>query len=183
MKKLIILVALSLFGLPLQITGQEINTDAGNRHDNTHYIGMAAGFSTGYGISYRYFPDKIGVQLTTTPYISNDGYSTASLGATMLIELQTINWFRFYLYIGNHYMLNRDYEYEEVWNEEYEYYEYIQGDLTNYHRWIAGIGPGFEFLLGEKFSFNLMFGFRSDWAIQEQYYIKFSGETAFYYRF
>jgi len=145
-----------------------------------HEIGMAAGWSTGYGISYRYWPGKFGIQLTTTPYFEKE-YSTASFGVTGLMSLSEIPWMRVYLYLGNHYMYYRQLDYY-IWDNNGNLIELQNPNNSSYGRYIVGIGPGFEFLLGKKFGLNLMFGFRSDWSTYE-YKISITGETGLYYRF
>ena len=142
-----------------------------------HEIGMAAGMSTGVGISYRYWPGKFGFQFTTTPNFEKD-QAQASFGLTGLMKLTEISWLRFFLYLGNHYLY-----------EKWEYYDYdMNGNPTESYteiqqRYVVGIGPGFEFLIGKKISLNVMFGFRSDWRSTGNYMIGFTGETGLYYRF
>ena len=145
-----------------------------------HEIGMAAGWSTGYGISYRFWPGKFGFQLTTTPHFEKE-YSTASFGLTGLMTLSEISWMKMFLYLGNHYVYKRNVEYY-YYDDNGNRLEYTEPKNSSYGRYIIGIGPGFEFLLGGKFGLNLMFGFRSDWSPHE-YKISITGETGFYYRF
>ena len=142
-----------------------------------HEIGVAAGWSTGYGISYRYWPKDLGFQVTTTPHFE-EGRAQASIGLTGLLKLSEIEWMRFFLYLGNHYMY-------ETW--EYTNHDSNGNPTDTYsevqHRYVAGLGTGFEFLIGKKIGLNIMFGLRSDWQSPSTHIVGFSGETGLYYRF
>jgi len=173
MRKIALILILSVI-LSTTVRSQEMA-----RQVFKHEIGLAAGVSTGYGISYRYWPGKFGFQITTTPHIDQE-YSTASFGVTGLMTLSEIDWMRVFLYVGNHFLYTKDHL--------YQYYDQNGNPLadpslevTREGRYILGIGPGFEFLLGKKFGFNLMFGFRSDWAVDD-YKISITGETGIFYR-
>ncbi len=171
--------------LPIVLFGQK---DLSSPYKNQ--IGAAAGFTTGYGISYRYWPDKWGVQLTTTPYFEK-GRANSSFGVTVLMRLQEMSWVNLYLYLGNHLIFDRTTYYPQLTdaggNLLYDTYGNpvysSQLEYANNYRWLTGIGPGFEFIIGKRFSFNLMFGFRSDYATNEDYKIAFTGETGIYFRF
>ena len=172
------LLILSFCLLPVESQENRQDPSAGETNLK-HGIGMAAGWSTGYGISYRYWPGKVGFQLTATPYFEKD-FAQPSLGVAGLLKLTEIEWLRFFLYLGNHY-LYRSYENYSQWDEFGNPVGPVVKDRQ--HRYIAGIGPGFEFLLGKKFGLNLMFGFRSDWHSSGDYIISFTGESGVYYRF
>ncbi|MGZ5245339.1 MAG: hypothetical protein ACXWD4_15565, partial [Bacteroidia bacterium] len=66
-----------------------------------HSIGAGAGFTTGYGLSYRYRPGKFGVQVNFAPY-SNKDVSRFSTGLTFLYTLIENKMSNLYLYQGNH---------------------------------------------------------------------------------
>lgn len=153
-------------------------------------IGGAAGFTTGYGISYRYWPERWGFQLTTTPYFEYQR-AHASFGATVLLRLQEMSWVNLYLYLGNHLIFDRAYTFPLLHDsngdlilDEYGNPTYASNQaMVNNYRWLTGIGPGFEFLIGKRFSYNLMFGFRSDFATDEKFKIALTAETGLYFRF
>ncbi|MBN1132597.1 MAG: hypothetical protein JXA39_05960 [Bacteroidales bacterium] len=173
------------FILPLLLSGMLLIPVKGQKEEMSspllkHEIGMAAGWSTGYGISYRYWPGRIGIQMTTTPYFEKN-YSAASFGITGLMTLSEIQWMRVFLYLGNHYLYYRSmdyYGYDQFGNPV----ELSEPVNKSSGRYILGIGPGFELMLGKKFGFNIMFGFRSDWS-PDDYRISVTGETGIYYRF
>jgi hypothetical protein len=53
-------------------------------------LGVAAGWTTGYGLSYRFQPNKFGVQITFSPY--KDSQTTQySAGLTFLYKLIETN--------------------------------------------------------------------------------------------
>jgi len=121
--------------------------------NNCHQLGIHAGFTTGFGISYRYWPGILGLQLTITPIkideswtdimdVKNffffneleDNYKLTSLGLTALFKLHQGKKARFFSYIGNHYLITT----------ENEYYN---------------IGAGFGFAVESEVSFNIMIGY------------------------
>jgi len=68
----------------------------------THGIGFAAGFSTGYGLTYRYMPHKLGIQ-TTIGSMEED----FSFGVTPIYVIQRHRMANLLLYNGNSF-LSRD---------------------------------------------------------------------------
>ncbi len=98
-----------------------------------HQVGIHAGFTSGIGISYRYWPDKLGMQITFIP-IKSDEKTFVSLGVTGLLTLKEKKYFKPFLYLGNHYVYTRE-------DQEYN----------------IGIGPGFS--VGSIVRFNFMMGY------------------------
>jgi hypothetical protein len=107
-----------------------------------HYVGFCAGFTNGLGLSYAWWPQKTGIQITAMPLYRSDAYSwderfKYSVGLTLLRELGALKYSRFYVYIGNH--------------------------ITNFNsqdeaRYSIGIGPGIE--VGDRnFKFHFSFGY------------------------
>lgn len=145
-------------------------------------VGVGAGFSTGYGLSYRYTPCKFGLQLNFAPYQTRETarYSTGLTFLYTLIESKTANLF---LYQGNHYFYN---------SETWFYLDstksvQVTNDLsTGYSRknieeyFINGIGIGIEIIIVKRVSFNLMAGYAAYRNFRE---VNFTGETGLYYRF
>ncbi|MCH8331912.1 MAG: hypothetical protein IH946_11145 [Bacteroidetes bacterium] len=119
-----------------------------------HQIGIGAGFTTGLGFSYRYWPGIFGIQINGLPAIGDNSFFL-SVGATGLMkisrhhELVTGN---FYLYFGNH-LIAMDYN---------------SGGLFH------GFGTGFSFD-HYHFSLNFMFGI----AMYNRFYEVNSGPQAF----
>ncbi|MDO9512554.1 MAG: hypothetical protein Q7J34_12395 [Bacteroidales bacterium] len=128
-----------------------------------HAIGAAAGFTTGYGLSYRYTPGKWGLQATFAPFA--DEYETQiSSGLTFMYYLRKLKFVNFYLYQGNHFFYERV-NYPDYFNET--------------KQWNNGVGMGFEFILFERVSVNLMTGFGAYDSFKK---FNMTGETALYFK-
>jgi len=165
MKRAIIFI---LLALPLMVYGQE--KPAQEQEELKFGIGAAAGFSTGYGLSFRYWPSDWGIQITTAPYYSNND-AQLSFGATTLRTIKNDGRIKLFVYWGNH-----------ILYEKYSYYYY--DDNYEYDKnttWISGIGPGFEFNLFDKISFNLMFGIAT--YVNGDFMLNMTAETGLYYKF
>ncbi|MFC2137942.1 hypothetical protein ACFLTE_07195 [Bacteroidota bacterium] len=72
-----------------------------NRLFNPHFLGVNAGFSTGIGFSYRYFPETRGYQVTCLPLLDKDN-TYFSLGVTYLSEITEYKQSRLLLFVSNH---------------------------------------------------------------------------------
>src|SRR5205823_4472520 len=71
-----------------------------------HSLGMAAGYTTGYGLSYRFMPQKFGAQLAFAPYKSGKGSAqteTYNIGLTFLYNLVESKVVNLFIYEGNSY--------------------------------------------------------------------------------
>jgi len=121
-----------------------------NKHNDSrhfkHALGVGTGASTGYGLSYRYFPAKFGVQGNLGLYSDND-YTFANIGATFLYSLHTTSYSNFYVYQANSYNHQRYMTFDEPLFE-------LIPNRTN-----IGFGLGIELLAADHFSINYMFGY------------------------
>lgn len=115
-----------------------------------HGLGAAAGFTTGYGLSYRYHLPKYRFQVTFAPIIDENS-TDISLGLTAMYNLIDANKTTLYLYLGNHYLYNK-YSWYDYTTQGYDD-EHIDTDI--YH----GIGFGIEGKIWERLSVNLMGGY------------------------
>jgi hypothetical protein len=91
-------------------------------------IGLGAGYTTGMGISYRYFPKNIGVQFNFIPLYQDYGKSYfINLGATLLLNLKENERNSFYFYWGNNLMYGKDmiYKFDPIAALDY-YIQYQQ---------------------------------------------------------
>lgn len=155
------MLALSFILGATTLSAQEANTPETLNHE----VGLAAGFSTGYGLSYRYWPQQLGVQLTLGPFISND-QTDVSLGITGLYSLRSAKNYRFFLYYGNHFLFEETPTYYSFIGGSDDYKE-IKRDFT----WITGAGPGIEIIAWGRVGFNAMFGLAyynhgsADWKV------------------
>jgi hypothetical protein len=151
----------------LTLNAQE-NSEVGQRMHYKHGLGVAAGATTGYGLSYRYCPSRFTVQTTFAPYKSQYS-SSLSLGFAFLYNLVETERTSFFIYQGNHFLYNH--------NENN--YSIPANPSTDKH-WNNGIGIGIEFISYKRVSINLMAGYASYRGFQE---INVTGETGLYYKF
>jgi hypothetical protein len=98
-----------------------------------HQIGANAGFTTGLGLSYRYWPKKFGIQATVLPIKKDDQY-LYSFGVSGYYGLTERKYIKTFLYLGNHLVINE-------MDDEYN------------------IGAGYGFAVGTVITFNLMVGY------------------------
>ena len=143
--------------------------------DAKHALGLAAGATTGLGLSYLYMPDKLCFQVAFLPY--KDQYSTLiSAGLTFIYRLREGEKLNFLLYQGNH-MLYRE-------ETQYTYpmggFGGVPNGKTSTLGFNNGIGIGFEFFLSTNVSFNLMGGYAGYNNFER---IMITGEGALFYKF
>lgn len=173
-KRVVLIVAIMI---PVIAFSQNQPNESEYKNELKFGVGAAAGFSTAYGLSFRYWPAKLGIQLTTAPYISK--YDTQiSFGATVLNTIKQDDRIRLFIYFGNHILY-------EKW--DYSYDIYSNSDISKYTTWIMGAGPGFEFTILRKMSFNLMFGLASysnfNANNENDWMLNMTAETGLYYKF
>jgi hypothetical protein len=162
MKMKILALFLCMVSLQVTLLGQE-KGDTLSKTKFSNFLGVAAGFTTGYGLSYRYWPKKFGIQVTFAPY-ENKYEAHYSLGVAFLFKVIETDKTNFFLYQGNHLLFNTD-----------KYYE-RNHDVNSYN----GIGIGIEFIILKRISFNLMGGYA---GLENFTNIGFTGETGLYFRF
>ena len=177
MKKLRLFIAIICIGLLAnmpQVLGQD-KTPSTSENINKHALGAGAGFTTGYGLSYRYTPNKWGAQVNFAPYKDNET-ERYSVGLTILYKLIENTNTSLYAYQGNHYYYNSQMEYTynpiAPFNQTYE--RVSEGYMNN------GVGFGIEIIIAKRISFNLMAGFATYRNFSN---INLTGETALYYKF
>ena len=131
-------------------------------------LGMHAGFTTGIGLSFRHWSGKYGVQVTAIPLKAND-FQFVSAGLTGLYSLSNKKYTRFYLYLGNHLMINSRF---------YDVYTENPSTKTRYN---VGFGTGFE--VGRKVRFTIMAGY-GGYNLTEapDYYLLPTVETGLYFK-
>lgn len=110
----------------------------GQTYDTRHSIGINAGVTTGVGLSYIYWPNKGGFQLSFLPLYDKKN-TNISLGATFLYKLREVNAnYNFFLFAGNHYTNFTS--------------------STNSYFYNVGIGPGIQYHKN-GFAINFMIGY------------------------
>lgn len=127
-----------------------------------HAFGFGAGVTTGYGLSYRYFENRFGIQANFAPFYT-ESRSHMSTGLSILFRLENTEHVNFYLYQGNHLLT----EYRQF-TREYTY------------RWFNGLGVCIEIIMRERASLNIMSGFAGRDNFDE---IGVTGELALYFLF
>jgi hypothetical protein len=168
MKTRILIFLLILFFVNRTISGQE-KVDTINITKFKHALGFGAGFTTGYGLSYRFMPNKFGVQTNFAPY--KDNYETwLSFGITFLYKLIETKNTNLFLYQGNHYFYHKE--------QYFDYYNNSPDQVDKYFN--NGLGIGIEFITLKRLSFNLMGGYAGYRNFKQ---ISFTGETGLYFRF
>ena len=138
------------------------NTSMRSKYVNS--LGFAAGAATGYGISYRYWPNKFGVQGTFAPNVEDES-TEVSIGLSFLYKLAETEKTCFFLYQGNHYLYS-NYEYPNAQSQD----KFFNN----------GLGFGIELIILKRVSFNIMGGYA---AFNNFTRLGFTGESALYFKF
>lgn len=164
-------ISLVLFALFVINTGfsQTVNSEkpvASNEFK--HALGGAAGFTTGYGLSYRYDFGKYMLQAAFAPYVT-EPKTRISAGLTFMFRLVNDKKTSLFLYQANHYMY---YKYDD-----FNYYGPSETIIDEYVN--NGIGIGYE-IRWDRVSLNFMTGYAAYRNFSE---FNMTGELAIFYRF
>lgn len=137
-------------------------------------FGAHLGATTGIGLSYRHWFNKMGVQITAIP-VKTDDMFFGSLGLSGLYSLKKTKYVRAYLYLGTHILSTDDYvsDYDDNGN-------YLGDHSVRTTQLNVGCGPGFSF--GRVVAFNLQIGY-GIYDITDRFNILPSGEIGVYYMF
>lgn len=173
MKKLNVFALIGIFCICSFTASAQNDTEAPKEKRFKHGLGIAAGLTTGYGLSYRYMFSKFTIQGTFAPLVDGDRqqYSTGITFIYNLVENRNTNLF---LYQGNHFYYEKDKYYNYY---GYNYAEEVYREESNLNQ---GLGIGIEFIILKNVSFNLMGGYASYDSFSR---IGFTGETGLFYRF
>lgn len=171
-------IAIILIAFTLSAFSQQ-NNDVVTGKKYSKAFGIGAGFTTGAGFSFRYFPHKYGIQVNCAPYYNDYGSEVfVSSGVTLLYSINENRVSNFYAYLGNHYLyskLNRSvYVYDPYGINN----SYIKKETNEYLN--SGIGVGIEFHSQKRITINLMVGYAQYENFKRLF---FTAETALYYRF
>lgn len=137
-----------------------------------HEFGMHAGATTGVGLSYRFWPGKLGVQITLMP-IKTDDITWISTGLSGLLTMYDSKYFRFFGYLGSH-MIIVDEEHDNFWDNDDD------SDNDEEQQFNIGFGPGFGF--GTRARFNIMVGYGL-YDITGKFNMYPTAEMGLYFRF
>jgi len=152
MKKLALIFGL-VFCLGYTTTAQSNDTIKPFTYNHKHNIGLHAGLTTGIGISYRYWPTKLGIQLTSIPIISNKR-TFVSAGITALYTLNDGQKVDLYGYFGNHILYSKTTK--SIGITQPGQPTTIIKESTNYN---VGVGFGFKIDINQDLNFNLQAGY------------------------
>ncbi|MDQ3191953.1 MAG: hypothetical protein M3Q58_10195 [Bacteroidota bacterium] len=176
MEKLFFIAALILIQFSFfNLKAQEVIPET---QQYKHAIGAAAGFTTGYGLAYRFTPNKFGIQFAFGPF-ADEFVTLLSGGLTFMYYIildQTVN---FFLYQGNHYLYRHSKEY---FYENDPGFHFPEPEL----RWVTqnrvnnGLGFGFDFNIGKRISWNIMSGYA---AYNNFNKFSLTGETSLFFKF
>lgn len=144
-------------------------------------FGLHAGFTTGAGFSYRYWPTKIGFQLTVLPIKMQD-LTYFNFGVTGLYTVYDSKAIRVFGYFGNNVTYEKSYhdDYNSTTDANGNYQFLNTRDKYERFKYNFGFGPGFGF--GSIVRFNIMAGF-GFYDVLEKFYILPTGEIGLYYRY
>jgi hypothetical protein len=154
-----------------------LNAQPELKYISKHEFGLNAGFTTGLGFSYRYWPGKLGIQATVLPIKTESSWTDildvqslyqsynidvsnkkmTSLGMTALLTLDEGQRCRFFSYLGNHYIIK---DHDESYN--------------------FGLGVGLA--VKSPVSFNIMIGYGA-YDVLETTTLLPTIEFGLYYRF
>ncbi|MFY7734857.1 MAG: hypothetical protein ACOVSR_15360 [Bacteroidia bacterium] len=160
-------ILLSISLLSINVFAQKTETIK-----HKHALGAGAGFTTGYGLSYRYIPNKFGVQVNFAPYKS-ESITRFSTGLTFLYQLMETDKTALYLYQANHYYSNSN---SAAYNQVTGLYDKKEEEAY----FNNGLGFGFEVIIVKNIGFNLMTGYA---LYQNAKNYNVTGEAALYFKF
>ena len=151
-----------------------------------HELGFAAGYTTGYGLSYRIWPSRIGLQGTF--FYSKEGHPAkgnipevrSSMGLSLMYRLVEGDVTSLYLYQGNHFNFYSYPQSPPLGCPTCSFEKGVDQKLFN------GIGIGVEFLIGDLIDLSLMTGYRGTTYLHRPgnvTFFKVTGEVGLYYRF
>lgn len=145
------------------------------QEDYKYGIGIGAGFATGYGLSFRYHPQKFGAQVNFAPYKTEDT-ERYSAGVTFLYNIIESRITNLYIYQANHYFYNSRTQY--IYNPDFPDMEEKIRTTESYFN--NGLGFGMEIIIAKRIGFNLMTGY----AFYENFEkLNLTGEAALYFKF
>jgi hypothetical protein len=142
-----------------------------------HEFGIHAGTTTAVGLSYRYWPNKLGLQLTLLPVKTTDE-TFISAGITGLYSFYDSRLIRFFGYFGNNLTVNNYKNYNYQYNPIIGIYESTYTFKHN-RKYNIGFGPGFGF--GTRVRVNIMAGY-GFYDIFGEFNIYPTGEIGLYFR-
>lgn len=129
-----------------------------------HALGMSAGFSIGYGLTYQYWVKNFGVQVNFAPRIT-ETQTNLTGGLSFFYKIVSAEHLSLFVYQGNSY-----------WYEKRMHYSnpVISKNFNN------GIGIGIEFLAIKRVSLSVMGGYAAMNNFEE---FNLTGEVGLNFKF
>jgi hypothetical protein len=134
---------------------------------NVHSVGMHASFLSGVGLSYRYWPSKLGVQVTVLPVFRKGNGHFLSFGLTALYTLKEGKTTDLYGYWGNHFISSKS-----------------SGNFGNSgsQSLNTGLGVGFKINFTDFFNLNIQGGYGL-YDVTDSFYSTIAGGAGLYFSF
>jgi len=173
------LLIILLIAITLNLSAQEVNKNLFVKKYPKAF-GVGAGLTTGLGLSFRYFPARYGFMVNFAPYYQNYGSEAfISSGLTLLYSLNDNKVSNVYAYLGNHYLYEKLYSDNWVYDPVTGTSHYYQSKNAR-NMWNTGIGLGVEFHNQKRITINFMLGYAQYDTFRNLF---FTCEAALYYRF
>ncbi len=164
----------AIFILFLLTAVYSFSEEKDSESDLSHYIGGAAGITTGYGLSYRHWGDDLGFQVVFTPMTGYNLNILINLGTGIFKTLYETTYTRLFLYGA----ANATYT-----NQNLMIYDQTGTQNINTLEFAAGFGPGIELYLFKNIVIDLMFGYKYGFGSGLYGGLGFTAEAGIYYRF
>jgi hypothetical protein len=146
-------------------------------------LGLHAGAATGLGFSYRYFPEKWGIQVTGIPVFNGDKNYFASSAISVLYKIKEHKKVDLFGYLGNHLIFQRYQEYlyyPDPWPDPWVEPE---PTYTTSRRYNVALGVGVNIQLWEILDLSLQAGYGLSSYNNSPLTTLLSGEIGLYYKF
>jgi len=128
-----------------------------------HNFGITRDYRSGYGVSYKYWPGRVGIQFNLDPVIITQDRLIGS-GITLLYKFTEAGWINLFLYQGFHFQYSKqNYFYQESQKIFYE-----------------AMGLGSELMLSKHLSLTITAGFI---GFSEYERFLLTSQTGLFYRF
>ena len=164
MKSRIIVTTLFLFIIIVSGSGQVLD-NTNTKTSYKHALGASAGFTTGVGMAYQYWYNKLGAQITFYTNIRENN-TQLIVGLTFFYTLVEVEHMNLFLYQGNSFYYNKRINYS--------------GSLTEDSYFNNGLGIGIEFVAFERVGLSIMVGYGAYDNFTE---LNLTGETGLNFKF
>jgi len=142
-----------------------------------HFLGVHAGFTTGRGLSYRYWPSKFGGEITAAPRFKKGGQYSISTGLSLLYKLKETKRYTAYAYVGNSLLATK--AKSESYNPITQISTYKIKETTIYN---ASLGLGYKINFWDNLDFNVQLGY-GFYEITTDFNTNITSEISMYYHF